>query len=222
MKTFKIISAKTITFISLMLLIVACEEPFSEDIPEDSNWYANNWKRINYETYLNLEGTYPLWCSPSLDQGVVTFSKITWLSSSVGQFTAYSTNSSRSATFQIEQEGDYMIVSPIDEQTMQTHNPTTYAKSSGWCQEQPEEKLGEGLFWTAKDFGCGKITVYVDNGYAGTISSYYQSKPDCGASGCVTITKDPGTYGFTAQCGNYTWNGSISIYENGCSSMQLK
>lgn len=82
---------------------------------------------------------------------------------------------------------------------------------------------GEGVFWTDADYGVGFISVYVEGSYAGQITGYYSSTiPDCGATGCVTITREPGTYNFTAEAGDGTnWNHYITIYKNDCSTMRL-
>lgn len=45
------------------------------------------------------------------------------------------------------------------------------------------------IFWTdSRTAGGGYIEVYVNDVYRGRITSYYGSAPDCGASGCVTVT----------------------------------
>jgi hypothetical protein len=82
---------------------------------------------------------------------------------------------------------------------------------------------GEAVFWTDANYGVGNISVYVGGSYVGQISSYYSSgTPDCGASGCVTITRVPGIYTFTASATGANWNSTnIIIYENDCSTMRL-
>lgn len=81
---------------------------------------------------------------------------------------------------------------------------------------------GEAMFWTDADYGVGSIRVYVSGSYAGTISGYYDYAPDCGADQCVTVTKEPGTYVFTAYADdNTSWNGSIVVTANECYTMRL-
>ncbi len=79
---------------------------------------------------------------------------------------------------------------------------------------------GQAIFWVMSDLGCGVITVTI-GGNSKTISSYYGSAPDCGASGCANYTLNPGTYNFTASCTNRNWSGSITVAASGCSRMQL-
>lgn len=81
---------------------------------------------------------------------------------------------------------------------------------------------GEAMFWTDADYGVGSMRVYVQSSYVGTITGYYDYAPDCGADKCVTITREPGTYAFEAFADNNTsWNGTITITANGCSTMRL-
>ncbi len=85
------------------------------------------------------------------------------------------------------------------------------------------EYEGEGIFWTDWDYGVGNISVYVEGSYQGQITGYYSSStPDCGASSCVTITREPGTYSFYAEADDGTyWSHYITIYKNDCSTMRL-
>jgi len=81
---------------------------------------------------------------------------------------------------------------------------------------------GEAMFWTDADYGVGYIDVYVDGLYEGQITGFYSSGvPDCGASGCVTIERDPGTYSYNAAAGGTTWSGSVTITAGGCYTMRL-
>lgn len=94
-------------------------------------------------------------------------------------------------------------------------------KKSGSGCNYPETD-GQGTFWTSEDLSCGNISVFIEGTYAGKISGYYSSiTPSCGADDCVTITQAPGTYNWNAECTSYTWNGTITIYDNNCSTMQL-
>lgn len=82
---------------------------------------------------------------------------------------------------------------------------------------------GEAVFWTDDNYGHGDISIYLENSYVGKITVFYNgNEPTCGATGCVTITKSPGTYSFyaTADDGGY-WENTINIYSNGCSKMNL-
>ena len=53
----------------------------------------------------------------------------------------------------------------------------------GFCQSSDTQYV---TFWT-KMQGIGKIRVYINGNYVGTITHLYSSAPDCHASGCVTV-----------------------------------
>tara|TARA_B100000795_G_C22733880_1_gene412523 strand:+ start:790 stop:1194 length:405 start_codon:yes stop_codon:yes gene_type:complete len=83
---------------------------------------------------------------------------------------------------------------------------------------------GDVIFYTIEDGGCGAINVYIENEFIGSITSYITNEvtPECGADGFATGTVDVGdSRAFTATCGLYTWEGTISISPNECASMQL-
>ncbi len=80
---------------------------------------------------------------------------------------------------------------------------------------------GKATFWTQSDFGCGNISVYISN-TSGTISGYFSGgNPGCEANASANFQLTPGTYEWTASCGNYNWNGNITVNEGSCSTMQL-
>lgn len=79
---------------------------------------------------------------------------------------------------------------------------------------------GECVFWFDKSKTMawkGKISVYIDGEYEGEIEDWYSSNPGCYATGCVTISKRPGTYSWyaTSDRGN-SWNGEVTITSNNC------
>lgn len=81
---------------------------------------------------------------------------------------------------------------------------------------------GQGTFWTQSDLGCGSITVNVSGYGSKTISSYHSSgAPDCGSGGAATFDLPAGTYNYNASCSNETWEGTITINPESCSTMQL-
>jgi hypothetical protein len=80
---------------------------------------------------------------------------------------------------------------------------------------------GQATFWIQSDLGCGSITVNISGYGSATISSYYTSTPDCGSSGTATFTLPAGTYGFTASCTDLNWEGTVTVSEGGCYTMQL-
>jgi len=82
---------------------------------------------------------------------------------------------------------------------------------------------GQCIFWVATQ-SFGTITVLVNGGNVGTITSYSTTglAPDCGVSGMVTIERAPGTYNFTASGSvSGTWSGTVTIVAGFCSKMQL-
>jgi serine/threonine protein kinase len=79
---------------------------------------------------------------------------------------------------------------------------------------------GQGLFWFDNTHGSkwgGDVSIYVDGQYVGKITNWYSTAPECGASGCVTIDRYPGTYSWRAESenGNY-WDGTVTIQNNDC------
>ncbi|SFT01380.1 hypothetical protein [Sphingobacterium wenxiniae] len=81
---------------------------------------------------------------------------------------------------------------------------------------------GKVAFWVASDLGCGNITVTLNTGQQGTISSYYSSgTPSCGSSGNANFTLDPGTYSFSASCSKYNWKGNFTVEKDGCLTNRL-
>lgn len=81
---------------------------------------------------------------------------------------------------------------------------------------------GQATFWTAQTSGWSYIDISVEGTNVGRISKSYSSAPACGANGCVTINKTPGTYVFTAQSDKGDkWSDQVSISANSCSKKQL-
>lgn len=90
------------------------------------------------------------------------------------------------------------------------------------CSSSGPVNNSEITFWVGSDLGCGSINVTLENVGSGSITSYYSSSPDCGASGCANFSNlAAGTYNFTASCPDYNWSGTISVSEDQCSKMQL-
>ena len=82
---------------------------------------------------------------------------------------------------------------------------------------------GDAIFYTLSDLGCGTITVQL-NGGSKSFNQYYNSTPNCGASGCANFSNLPaGTYSYSASSSNgCTWpTSSITITSGGCSKVQL-
>lgn len=85
-------------------------------------------------------------------------------------------------------------------------------------------QTGQYAFWTGQTTGWSTIDVSVDGSYAGTINGvYHTTTPACGTNGTVTVTKAPGTYSFSAKSNTgTTWNGTVTISANGCSTLKLE
>jgi len=80
---------------------------------------------------------------------------------------------------------------------------------------------GQLTVWTSNS-GVNQISVKIDNVSMGTITLYYSSNPGCGANGCVTAKLSVGTHSISATDGNNTWNGSITVSKDQCSTFQLQ
>ncbi|MCC6371268.1 MAG: hypothetical protein IT236_09715 [Bacteroidia bacterium] len=80
---------------------------------------------------------------------------------------------------------------------------------------------GQLTLWTTNSL-VSQITVKVDNVTVGTITAYYASNPGCGASGCVTANLGIGTHTISATDGTYSWNGTITIVKDKCSTFQFQ
>ena len=93
-------------------------------------------------------------------------------------------------------------------------NPNAYTS--------PPENTGKVTFWT--NFSKDYIDISVEGNYIGTLKSNFSSEsgPNCGQdSGTVIFEYKSGTYNYTAKSSNYSWNGTITVTENGCSKMRL-
>ncbi len=92
-------------------------------------------------------------------------------------------------------------------------------KNDGSCIEK-----GKVTFWqsSATSYNFTDVTI---NGSTSTINVDLPSSPSCDESGCANFTLCPGTYSFSAveqTPGTATWNGSVTITDNGCIRFQLQ
>ncbi len=88
-------------------------------------------------------------------------------------------------------------------------------------QSPPQSVKTRVVFWTNQKIH-GKIKVYVNNHYVGSITKAYNSAPNCGASGCVTVTisgKNNQWYG-EASDGTRWYSGSATLVR-GCNAIRL-
>ncbi len=81
---------------------------------------------------------------------------------------------------------------------------------------------GEITVWT----DCsddGQISVYIDNVYKGSITSYFHSNspPNCGDPGTLEIIMTAGTYEIKAVGNKKAWEGYVTVTSDGCSLQQF-
>jgi len=103
----------------------------------------------------------------------------------------------------------------------------------GWtgsnCDQQKQSYI---MVWNSSSIpcasGCGStIYVYVDDSYAGSISTYYSNEPSCSSSGAVTVNVTPGYHTIKAWCsvGNTSCTNWTSaqyyVPEGTCFKLQL-
>ncbi len=71
--------------------------------------------------------------------------------------------------------------------------------------------------------GAGNtISVYVNGSPVGGLNAFFSSPPSCGATGCITLTKSPGSYNVTASCGGNSWNKTVTVYAGQCTKLNLQ
>jgi len=79
---------------------------------------------------------------------------------------------------------------------------------------------GTCVFWLQYDMNDdwrGDITIYVEGEYVGKITGWYSEKPGCYSNECVTISRSPGYYHYSAYWSNGDEiSGDIEIVEGEC------
>jgi serine/threonine protein kinase len=99
--------------------------------------------------------------------------------------------------------------------------PDVSGEGSNGC---PEE--GSYVFWFDSDVTGtweGNVYVYVDDVYVGEIDSWYTDNPGCNSNGCVTVTRKPGNYRWSARTeSGATWEGGeFNISVDNCGNQGL-
>jgi serine/threonine protein kinase len=94
--------------------------------------------------------------------------------------------------------------------------PETYGDGGDGC---PSE--GSHVFWFDADVTGnweGNVSIYINGSYVGEITEWYNENPGCDASGCVTVTYEPGTYKWSArsEIGGEWEGGTFEIYAGDC------
>jgi len=121
--------------------------------------------------------------------------------------------------FHLYGNGDYDYTGHTASGFTESHSGYWATNTSG-CSSS-SSSVGDVIFYVLSDFNCGTITVNL-NGSSSTISSFYESAPDCGAAGCANFSNlPPAVYSFTATAGECTWNGSITVTANSCLQQPL-
>jgi hypothetical protein len=80
---------------------------------------------------------------------------------------------------------------------------------------------GKAMFWM--NFGDkGKVHLIIEGINFGDLTTYFASSaPSCGQTGTIMFEAIPGTYSYTASCGELKWSGTFTITENSCVSKKL-
>jgi hypothetical protein len=77
---------------------------------------------------------------------------------------------------------------------------------------------GQLTLWTNTNY---QISIDIDGVPSGTITSYYNSQPPCGSSGCVIKELSVGNHLVTGTNGITNWNFNVTISKDQCSIYQL-
>lgn len=73
-------------------------------------------------------------------------------------------------------------------------------------------------FWLDGNAGA-PVSVTVDGAYAGQLTSYFTSTPNCGQNGTLTITTTAGSHTVSASGGGKTWNATTTNAVSGQCSL---
>jgi len=103
--------------------------------------------------------------------------------------------------------------------------------NSGACNYDPDAEKDDGscinkgtvTFWQITNSGYDFTDVTI-NGSTAVITDEYSNTPTCNATGCASFTLCPGTYTFSAseQTGPTTWSGTVTVSDEGCTTMRLQ
>ena len=76
------------------------------------------------------------------------------------------------------------------------------------------------VFWT-KATKYGRIDIYVNEVFRGTITNSYTGAPNCGAQGCVTVTISGQNNTWRATSATHNWSSQKMTLTSACTSMEL-
>ncbi|GEM_PF-2472510 len=80
---------------------------------------------------------------------------------------------------------------------------------------------GQAVFWETLASGCPQTTNVTINGETKQVSTFSSSTPQCGSAGNATFSLQPGSYVYTASCSGTLKTGTVSVYANQCSPIQI-
>jgi hypothetical protein len=124
----------TLTLLFVSILFTSCEK--DEDITPSTNndstvgsgsWSNGYWLRSSSGTYLDLTESKPVFCANGAIVGG-TYSALYGINSNEAFFTLY--NNGDEVKYKIEKSGANLILSPWDEASQATNNPSTYIPTS--------------------------------------------------------------------------------------------
>jgi len=95
------------------------------------------------------------------------------------------------------------------------------------CELLFQEPTGQVVFWS--DFYGPGINIYVEEEFKGTISTFFETEPECGSIGNITVSLAPGTYtnwvateiGYPFRTWNADHSQEILIQEEECLAIRL-
>jgi hypothetical protein len=213
----KKLNSTIIKTLLLLFLAIGASCEGEEESPtlqndETTNYYGS-WKRNGMETYVKFEGSTATTCSPDGVQTVGTFNSSAPSMTFVIQ--------GETITFPLDFSGNTLLIG-VPDQAIDTNTAQYYSRSDNFpCDGGGGNEDGTLMFWVESDFGCGPISVTVNSHGGGTITGYYATAPDCGASSSANFSLPAGTYRYSASCSEYTWDGSVTIAQGQCFKMRL-
>lgn len=80
---------------------------------------------------------------------------------------------------------------------------------------------GKVVFYTDSLGFKNPVDITMNGEFAGTLTSYLNTIPNCGQPGGVTVEICPGIYTYSATNGIKTWQNSVKITANNCTAIKL-
>ncbi len=201
---------------------ISCTEDGDDDsggitggVSPYGSWVRGN----NVNSYLHFEGSTAIACVGGVPTTGTFNAAVPSMTFVVGGETI---------VFPLQFNSNNTLLMGVPDQAINTNTATLYYRSDTFpCDDNGNgggtgSTTGNVAFWTQSDLGCGPVSVSIA-GQTGTITGYYQSgSPGCGAQFNANFTLAPGNYSYTASCGSYNWEGSVTISAGQCSTMRLQ